>query len=189
MWGAQAKNCSGPENRDASISLCTCTASAHIFSTVFDRFRAPRSIDASASLDSAWKKLHSIFLGKYTARKQKKKFGPRKPRCIDFFMQMYCMRSHFLVRFRSFSITAIDGCTGIADSASKNLHSIPVGKYTARKQKIVRAPKTAMHRFLYASVLHALTFFRAFSIVFEHNDRSTHRHRSIRHGKNYIRFF
>ena len=56
MYCAQAKNCSGPENRDASISLCKYTASAHIFSSVFERFRAPRSSEASASIDSTSKK-------------------------------------------------------------------------------------------------------------------------------------
>ena len=124
IYGAQAKNCSGPENRDASISSCKYIASAHIFSIVFDRFRAPRSIDASVSIDST----------------------------------------------------------------SKKWPSIPLGKCEARKQKIVRAPKTATHRFLYANVLQALTFFRPFSIVFEHRDRSTHRHRSIRRRKNDLRF-
>ena len=51
-----SKNCSGPENRDASISSCKHIANAMIFSTVFDPFRAPRSIEASASVDSASKK-------------------------------------------------------------------------------------------------------------------------------------
>ena len=36
MYGAPAKKCSGPENRDASISSCKHIANAMIF---FDRFR------------------------------------------------------------------------------------------------------------------------------------------------------
>ena len=60
MYGAPAKNCSGPENRDASILVGKHIANAMIFSTVFDRFRAPRSIEASASVDSASKKRRSI---------------------------------------------------------------------------------------------------------------------------------
>ena len=60
MYGAPAKKCSGPENRDASISLGRHIANAMIFSTVFDPFRAPRSIEASASVDSASKKRRSI---------------------------------------------------------------------------------------------------------------------------------
>ena len=51
MYGAPAKKCSGPENRDASILVGKHIANAMIFSTVFDRFRAPRSIEASASID------------------------------------------------------------------------------------------------------------------------------------------
>ena len=60
MYGAPADNCSGPENRDASILGGEHIANAMIFSTVFDRFRAPRSIEASASVDSASKKRRSI---------------------------------------------------------------------------------------------------------------------------------
>ena len=40
MYGAPAKNCSGPENRDASILLGKHIANAMIFPTVCDRFRA-----------------------------------------------------------------------------------------------------------------------------------------------------
>ena len=36
MYGAPAKNCSGPENRDASILVGKHIANAMIFSTVFD---------------------------------------------------------------------------------------------------------------------------------------------------------
>ena len=71
MYGAPAKNCSGPENRDASILVGKHIANAIIFSTVFDRFRAPRSIEASASIDSASKKRRSISVQKCTARQQK----------------------------------------------------------------------------------------------------------------------
>ena len=77
--GRANKNCSGPENRDASISSCKHIANAMIFSTVFDpfrRFRAPRSIEASASIDSASKKRRSISVQKCTARQQKKCSGP-----------------------------------------------------------------------------------------------------------------
>ena len=56
IQGAQAKKCSGPENRDASILGCKHIANARIFSIVFDRFRAPRSIEASESIDSTSKK-------------------------------------------------------------------------------------------------------------------------------------
>ena len=37
MYGAPAKICSGPENRDASILFCKLVANAMIFATVFDR--------------------------------------------------------------------------------------------------------------------------------------------------------
>ena len=98
MYGAPTKNCSGPENRDASILLGRLLGNAMIFSTVFDRFRAPRSIEASASVDSA----------------------------------------------------------------SKKRRSISVQKCTARQQKIVRAPKTAMRRFHYANTTQTLRNFRPF---------------------------
>ena len=55
IYGAPAKNCSGSENRDASILVGRHIANAMIFSIVFDRFRAPRSIEASASVDSGRK--------------------------------------------------------------------------------------------------------------------------------------
>ena len=71
MYGARAKKCSGPENRDASILVGKHIANAMIFSTVFDRFRAPRSIEASASVDSASNKRRSISVEKCTARQQK----------------------------------------------------------------------------------------------------------------------
>ena len=51
--------------------ICRHVANAMIFSTVFDRFRAPRSIEASASIDSASKKRRSISVQKCTARQQK----------------------------------------------------------------------------------------------------------------------
>ena len=38
------------------------------------------------------------------------------------------------------------------DSISKKRRSISLRKYRARKQKIVRAPKTAMRRFYYANI-------------------------------------
>ena len=47
MYGAPAKHCSGPENRNASILLGKHIADVMIFSIVFDRVRAPRSIEAS----------------------------------------------------------------------------------------------------------------------------------------------
>ena len=77
MYGAPAKNCSGPENRDASILLGRHIANAMIFSTVFDRFRAPRSIEASASVDSSSKKRRSISVQKCTARQQKVVRAPK----------------------------------------------------------------------------------------------------------------
>ena len=61
MYGAPAKNCSGPENRDASILLRRLLGYVLTFSTVFDRFRAPRLIEASASVESALKKQRSRF--------------------------------------------------------------------------------------------------------------------------------
>ena len=81
MYGAPAKNCSGPENRDASILVGKHIANAMIFSTVFDRFRAPRSIEASASVDSASKKRRSISLTKYRARKKKIVRAPKTAMC------------------------------------------------------------------------------------------------------------
>ena len=46
----------------------------------FDRFRALRSIEASASVDPACKKRRSILFEKCTARQQQKLLGPHKPR-------------------------------------------------------------------------------------------------------------
>ena len=77
MYGAPANNCSGPENRDASILVGKHTANVMIVSTVFDRFRAPRSIEASASVDSATKKRRSISVEKCTARQQKIARAPK----------------------------------------------------------------------------------------------------------------
>ena len=73
-----------PKNRDASILLGKHIANAMIFSTVFDRFRAPRSIEASASIDSASKKRRSISVQKCTARQQKIVRAPKTamPRSI-----------------------------------------------------------------------------------------------------------
>ena len=79
----------------------------------FDRFRAPRSIEASASIKSASKKNDVRFLEENIGRASKKLFGPRKPRCVDFFMQTYSERYDFFDRFRSFSSTAIDRGIGI----------------------------------------------------------------------------
>ena len=50
--------------------ICRHVANAMTFSTVFDRFRAPRSIEASASVESASKKRRSLSFRKYMARKQ-----------------------------------------------------------------------------------------------------------------------
>ena len=77
LYGAPAKKSSGPENRDASILVGKHIANAMIFSTVFDRFRAPRSIEASASVDSASKKRRSISVEKCTARQQKNVRAPK----------------------------------------------------------------------------------------------------------------
>ena len=56
----QQKLFRAPKNHEASILLSRLLENAMIFSTVFDRFRAPRSIEASASVDSASKKRRSI---------------------------------------------------------------------------------------------------------------------------------
>ena len=117
-----------------------------IFSTVFDRFRAPRSIEAAASVDSASKKRRSISVEKCTARQQKM-FGPRKPRCVDFSRQTYSERYDFFDRFRSFSSTAIDRGIGIERfGVEKTTFDFCTEMYGA-PAKIVRAPKTAMRRF------------------------------------------
>ena len=87
-------------------------AIAMMFFTVFDRFRAPRSIEASASVDSG-RKNDVRFLYRNVRRASKKLFGPRKPRCVDFIRQTYSKRYDFFDRFRSFSSTAIDRGIGI----------------------------------------------------------------------------
>ena len=53
------------------------------------------------------------FLEENIGRASKKLCGPRKPRCVDFFMQTYSERYDFFDRFRSFSSTAIDRGIGI----------------------------------------------------------------------------
>ena len=75
-----------------------------IFSTVFDRFPAPRSIEASASVDSASKKTTFDFCTEMYGAPAKKLFGPRKPRCVDFIRQTYGKRYDFF----DISSTAID---------------------------------------------------------------------------------
>ena len=77
IYGAAAKTCSGPENRNASILLGRHIANAMTFSSIFDRVRAPRSIEASASVDSASKKRRSISVQKCTARQQKNVRAPK----------------------------------------------------------------------------------------------------------------
>ena len=123
-----------------------------IFSTVFDGFRAPRSIEASASVDSASKN-DVRFLEENIGRASKKLFGPRKPRCVDFFMQTYSKRYDFFDRFRSFSSTAIDRGIGIGRfGVEKTTFDFLKKTYGAQAKKIVRAPKTAMRRFLHANI-------------------------------------
>ena len=59
------------------------------------------------------RKNYCRFLSENIGRASKKLFGPRKPRCVDFFMQTYSERYDFFDRFRSFSSTAIDRGIGI----------------------------------------------------------------------------
>ena len=53
------------------------------------------------------------FLEENIGRASKILFGPRKPRCVDFFMQTYSYRYDFFDRFRSYSSAAIDRGIGI----------------------------------------------------------------------------
>ena len=108
--GAPAKNCSGPEKRDTSILLSKNIANAMIFSIVFEH--RDRSRHRHRSIRR--RKNDVRFLEENIGRASKKLFGPRKPRCVDFFMQTYSERYDFFDRFRSFSSTAIDRGIGIA---------------------------------------------------------------------------
>ena len=58
------------------------------------------------------KPMFDFFQKRYGAP-AKQKFGPRKPRCVDFSRQTYSNRYDFCDRFRSFSSTAIDRGIGI----------------------------------------------------------------------------
>ena len=98
----QQKFFRAPKSHDASILFGKHIANAKDFSIVFEH--RDRSREASAR--------RSISVVKSTARQQKM-FGPRKPRCVDFFMQTYSERYDFFDRFRSVSSTAIDRGIGI----------------------------------------------------------------------------
>ena len=87
----QQKLFRAPKNHEASILFGKHIANAKDFSIVFEH--RDRSREASAR--------RSISVEKSTARQQKM-FGPRKPRCVDFFMQTYSERYDFFDRFRSF---------------------------------------------------------------------------------------
>ena len=97
MYGAPAKNCSGPENRDASILVGKHIANAMIVSMVFDKGsrNLPNGARARAGAGLGW-------VG-WLARNLPNGAG------LDF-------------------LISLENCT-------------------ARQQKSVRAPKTAMRRF------------------------------------------
>ena len=87
------------------------------------------------------------FLEENIGRASKKLFGPRKPRCVDFFMQTYSERYDFFDRFRSFSSTAIDRGIGIGRFGVEETMFDFCREMYGAPAKIVRAPKTAMRRF------------------------------------------
>ena len=89
--------------------ICRHVANAMTFSTVFEH--RDRSRHRHRSIRR--RKNDVRFLEENIGRASKKLFGPRKPRCVDFFMQTYSERYDFFDRFRSFSSTAIDRGIGI----------------------------------------------------------------------------
>ena len=129
--------------------ICRHVANAMTFSTVFEHRDRSRHRHRS---NRRRKKTTFDFLKKTKGAQAKKLFGPRKPRCVDFFMQTYSERYDFFDRFRSFSSTAIDRGIGIRRFGVEKTTFDFLKKYRARKQKIVRAPKTAMRRFLHANI-------------------------------------
>ena len=121
----------------------------------FDRFRSFSStaIDRGIGIDRFGVEKNAVrFLYRNVRRASKKLFGPRKPQCVDFIRHTYSKRYDFFDRFRPFSSTAIDRGIGIDRFGSKKRRSISVQKCTARQQKNVRAPKTAMRRFYSANI-------------------------------------
>ena len=134
-------------------------------------------------------------------------FGPRKPRCVDFIRHTLRKRYDFFDRFRSFSSTAIDRGIGIGRiGVEKTTFAISLGKRIAntmifsnvfdrfnRRRKttfdfvknIGRSSKTLFGLHKLRCVVGS---FSSTAIVFEHRDRSSHQHRSIRRRKIDVRF-
>ena len=111
----KANGCAVARDEDQSgewpgdCKQCGKTIAIVRFSTVFEH--RDRSRHRHRSIRR--RKNDVRFLEENIGRASKKLFGPRKPRCVDFFMQTYSERYDFFDRFRSFSSTAIDRGIGI----------------------------------------------------------------------------
>ena len=111
------------------------------------RFRAPRSIEASASIDSTSRKRRSISLEKSTARQQKIVRAPKSALRRFLLSKNIANAMTFSTVLDHFRVPRSIEASASIDSTSKKRRSISLEKCTARQQKIVRVPKTAMRRF------------------------------------------
>ena len=82
------ENCSGPEKREASISLYRCRVNAK------DMLLAKKK---SSAIDRGIGATFDFL--KNIGRASKKLFGPRKARCVDFIKQTYSKRYDFSTVF------------------------------------------------------------------------------------------
>ena len=103
---------------------------------VFDRFRAPRSIEASESVDLASKKRRSISFRKHRARQQKVVRAPKI--AMRRFLNANANIEQTLVFFRSFLTTSFDRGIEIGGIDVENSMWSAEEKSTARQQNFVR---------------------------------------------------
>ena len=155
---------------------------------LFDRFRSFSStaIDRGIGIDRfGVEKTTFDFCTEMYGAPAKKMFGPRKPRCVVFMGQTYSKRYDFFDRFRSFSSTAIDRGIGIDRFGVEKMRFDFCTEIYGAPAKNCSGPENRN-----ASIVLGRHIANAmiFSIVFEHRDRSRHRHRSIRRRKNDVRF-
>ena len=99
-----------------------------------------------------------------------------------------CKRIATHSKFRSFSSTSIDRRIGIDQIGVGKTTVDFLGKIHGAPAKNCSGPENRDASILLGRHVANAMIFRPFSIVFEHRDRSRHRHRSIRRRKNDVPF-
>ena len=117
--GASAENCSGPENKNASISLCKPLETRMIFSIVFERLDWSRHRNRS----SRRRKIVFARRSKINGASAEIVRAP-KIKCVDFLMQTFRNAYDFFDRFRAPRLIG----------ASKSIESTSKNHFRAKKQ-------------------------------------------------------